>query len=160
MAQLWQQEAVGATAKRVVWGAMARLKAFETDAELGMNAIEKLKSVEPSVSNDVESSGVLGDNVESSGVRGKRGRSPKHVIVAENHEETALARLLFGWGTAATVVGMTAGGLLFDPVGALLGSVLGSAVGVVTVVIVVLVRGTALESPPASDEEDKEISLD
>jgi hypothetical protein len=129
--------------------------------ESHMNAIKKLSGAQEAAKNDPELSGIRGDNVESSGVRGKRGRHAEQpVIIAENHEETALARLLFGWGTTATVVGMTLGGILFDPVGALLGAVVGSVVGIGTVVMVVLARGPALTSNQTQEGQNQELDLD
>ena len=73
--------------------------------------------------------------VQVSGVRTKKGAASSPI-----DEETALARLLFGWGVAATVFGLIIGGLWFEPLGAVVGALSGSVIGVFTVVAVVLVR--------------------
>ena len=85
---------------------------------------------------DAESEEVL-----SSGVRAQRVRlGPAAESDAHAAEETAIARLLFGWGSGFTVAGMIVGGLFFDPVGALLGAVGGSLLGALTVIATVVLR--------------------
>ncbi|MBI4951720.1 MAG: hypothetical protein HY908_06775 [Myxococcales bacterium] len=56
-------------------------------------------------------------------------------------EETALARALFYWCSASTVAGVTVGGLVWDPMGALFGAVVGSLAGAVGVVVAAVVKG-------------------
>ena len=94
-----------------------------------------------SESGEVASSGVRADaevnapEVQSSGVR-----VTKKGAEALADEETALGRLLFGWGAGATIFGLIIGGLWFEPLGAVIGALVGSVVGVLTVVTVVLAR--------------------
>ena len=61
-------------------------------------------------------------------------------------EETALARLLLGWGTAGTVVGMVAGAVMASFVGALLGAVAGSVLATIGVVVAVALKAPAREA--------------
>jgi len=54
-------------------------------------------------------------------------------------DETALSRLLLGWGASGMVLGLVIGALSYGAPGATIGGVLGSAVAIVIVVIGVLV---------------------
>lgn len=81
---------------------------------------------------------VHGPEVQASGVRvTKKGAEAADRDIGE---ETALGRLLFGWGAGATIFGLIIGGLWFEPLGAVVGALVGSVVGVLTVVTAVLVR--------------------
>lgn len=53
-------------------------------------------------------------------------------------DETALSRLLFGWGASGMVFGLVFGGVSAGAAGAVIGGFIGSTVGVVVVVIGVL----------------------
>ena len=90
------------------------------------------------VRSDAASPEVRGPEVQASGVRVTK----KGAETAERDlgEETALGRLLFGWGAGATIFGLIIGGLWFEPMGAVVGALIGSVVGVLSVVSVVLVR--------------------
>ena len=107
-----------------------------------MNAEGNRAIPDESVTDEIESASELPAGVQSSGVR-KTGHeddeNPDHD--ADYDEETVLARLLFGWDTAATACGLIVGGLFFDPVGAVVGAVVGSVAGVLSVLVVVAVRG-------------------
>ena len=50
-------------------------------------------------------------------------------------DETALSRLLFGWGGSGLAFGMVFGAVLYGVVGATMGGVLGSTLGIVAVTI-------------------------
>lgn len=54
--------------------------------------------------------------------------------------EASIAKLLFGWGTFAWLVGMIGGGLFFGLVGAFLGAIVASVAGALGVTTTVLVR--------------------
>jgi hypothetical protein len=54
-------------------------------------------------------------------------------------DETALSRLLFGWGATGMVFGLIAGASSAGAVGATIGAVLGSTLAIATVVIGVIV---------------------
>lgn len=119
-----------------------------------MSAMGKRKHVERGAG-DVESSDVPAE-VANSGVRlsERLTGEPEGVaaLTAAVAEESTLGRLLFGWGTLLTVVGMLGGGLWVGPLGALLGAVLGSTIGIATVAVVVARRSKSAP-PTATDEE-------
>ena len=54
-------------------------------------------------------------------------------------DETALSRLLFGWGASGMVFGLVFGGVSAGAAGAVIGGFLGSTLGIVVVVLGVLV---------------------
>ncbi len=63
----------------------------------------------------------------------------RHVTGKLAEDETELARLFFGWGTAGMLVGLGLGGAMAGVVGALIGGVVMTAIAIGTVVVAVIV---------------------
>jgi hypothetical protein len=61
-------------------------------------------------------------------------------------EETHIARMLFGWGTLAWLVGMVGGAITYGLGGAFIGAIVGSTAGAIGVVTTIVVRNRLAEA--------------